>query len=29
MAEVAVSQELFAAILGKIRRLRLLVEASG
>lgn len=29
MAEVAVSRELFAAILGKIRRLRLLVEASG
>lgn len=27
MAEVAVSQELFAAILGRIRQLRLLVEA--
>jgi hypothetical protein len=29
MAEVAVSQELFAAILRRIGKLRLLVEASG
>jgi len=29
MAEVAVSRELFAAILGRIGRLRVLVEATG
>ena len=29
LAEIAVSRELFAAILGRIRRLRLLVEATG
>jgi hypothetical protein len=29
MAEVAVSRELFAAILARIRRLKLLVECSG
>jgi hypothetical protein len=29
IAEVALSQELFAAILGRIGKLRLLVEASG
>jgi hypothetical protein len=29
MAEVAVSRELFAAILGRIRRLRVLVESTG
>ena len=29
MAEVAVSRELFAAILGRIRQLRILVESTG
>jgi hypothetical protein len=29
MAEVAVSRELFAAILGRIRRLRILLESNG
>ena len=29
LAEVAVSRELFAAILGRIERLRILVESTG